>query len=82
MPIQGVAGSNPAVGFAQDPHNQAISGASEQARQSWTSGENAPWGASSTARSSQRADESALYHHYELNYTPPSTESGRRLARR
>jgi sporulation protein YlmC with PRC-barrel domain len=27
-------------------------------------------------------DESALYHHYELNYTPPSTESGRRLARR
>jgi sporulation protein YlmC with PRC-barrel domain len=29
-----------------------------------------------------RADESALYHHYELNYTPPNTESGRRLARR
>jgi PRC-barrel domain len=29
-----------------------------------------------------RADESALYHHYELNYTPPQTESGRRLARR
>jgi hypothetical protein len=28
-----------------------------------------------------RADESALYH-YELNYTPPETESGRRLARR
>jgi uncharacterized protein YrrD len=28
------------------------------------------------------ADESALYHHYELNYTPPQTESGRRLARR
>ena len=27
-------------------------------------------------------DESSLYHHYELNYTPPSTESGRRLARR
>jgi uncharacterized protein YrrD len=27
-------------------------------------------------------DESALYHHYELNYTPPSTASGRRLARR
>lgn len=27
-------------------------------------------------------DESILYHHYELNYTPPSTESGRRLARR
>jgi hypothetical protein len=27
-------------------------------------------------------DESALYHHYELNYTPPATESGRRLARR
>lgn len=27
-------------------------------------------------------DESSLYHHYELNYTPPDTESGRRLARR
>ena len=26
--------------------------------------------------------ESALYHHYQLNYTPPDTESGRRLARR
>ena len=29
-----------------------------------------------------QADESALYHHYELNYTPPNTASGRRLARR
>jgi uncharacterized protein YrrD len=29
-----------------------------------------------------QADESALYHHYEMNYTPPDTESGRRLARR
>jgi uncharacterized protein YrrD len=29
-----------------------------------------------------RADESNLYHHYQLNYTPPDTESGRRLARR
>jgi hypothetical protein len=29
-----------------------------------------------------RADESALYHHFELNYTPIETESGRRLARR
>jgi len=29
-----------------------------------------------------QAGESALYHHYELNYTPPATESGRRLARR
>lgn len=29
-----------------------------------------------------QADESALYHHYGLNYTPPDTESGRRLARR
>jgi hypothetical protein len=27
-------------------------------------------------------DESVLYHHYQLNYTPPDTESGRRLARR
>jgi sporulation protein YlmC with PRC-barrel domain len=29
-----------------------------------------------------QSDESALYHHFELNYTPPKTESGRRLARR
>jgi hypothetical protein len=29
-----------------------------------------------------QGDESVLYHHYELNYTPPNTESGRRLARR
>ena len=29
-----------------------------------------------------QADESALYHHYELNYTPAATPSGRRLARR
>jgi hypothetical protein len=29
-----------------------------------------------------QSDESSLYHHYELNYTAPNTESGRRLARR
>ena len=29
-----------------------------------------------------QADESTLYHHYEQNYTPINTESGRRLARR
>jgi uncharacterized protein YrrD len=29
-----------------------------------------------------QADESALYHHYEINYLPPDIESGRRLARR
>jgi hypothetical protein len=28
-----------------------------------------------------RADQSAPHHHDELNYTPPDTESGRRLAR-
>jgi PRC-barrel domain len=28
------------------------------------------------------ADESVLYHHFELNYSPPTTASGRRLARR
>jgi sporulation protein YlmC with PRC-barrel domain len=28
------------------------------------------------------AQESALYHHFELNYTAPTTASGRRLARR
>jgi uncharacterized protein YrrD len=29
-----------------------------------------------------QADESTLYHHYQINYTPPKTQSGRRLARR
>lgn len=29
-----------------------------------------------------QADESALYHHFEMNYTPITSESGRRLARR
>jgi sporulation protein YlmC with PRC-barrel domain len=29
-----------------------------------------------------QADESALYHHYELNYPPPDIPSGRRLGRR
>ena len=29
-----------------------------------------------------QADESALYHHYKLNYTPPDIPSGRRLGRR
>jgi uncharacterized protein YrrD len=29
-----------------------------------------------------QSDESALYHYYELNYTPPDIASGRRLARR
>jgi sporulation protein YlmC with PRC-barrel domain len=29
-----------------------------------------------------QADESSLYHHYQLNYTPPNSDSGRRLARR
>ena len=29
-----------------------------------------------------KADESTLSHHYQLNYTPPDTARGRRLARR
>lgn len=29
-----------------------------------------------------QAGESALYHHFQQNYTPPNTPSGRRLARR
>jgi uncharacterized protein YrrD len=29
-----------------------------------------------------QGDESNLYHYYQLNYTAPATESGRRLARR
>jgi hypothetical protein len=30
----------------------------------------------------QQEDESALYHHFQMNYTPIANESGRRLARR
>jgi sporulation protein YlmC with PRC-barrel domain len=29
-----------------------------------------------------QTDEATLYHHYQLNYTPPRSQSGRRLARR
>jgi uncharacterized protein YrrD len=29
-----------------------------------------------------QADESVLYHHFEMNYAPIGTQSGRRLARR
>ncbi len=29
-----------------------------------------------------QTDESKLYHHFDMNYTPINTESGRRLARR
>jgi hypothetical protein len=29
-----------------------------------------------------QANESAPYHHFQLNYTPPDIQSGRRLARR
>lgn len=30
----------------------------------------------------EQGDESGLYHHFELNYEPPTTPSGRRLAKR
>ena len=29
-----------------------------------------------------QTDEATLYHHYQLNYIPPDSTSGRRLARR
>jgi hypothetical protein len=29
-----------------------------------------------------QTDEASFYHYYQLNYTPPEMESGRRLARR
>jgi hypothetical protein len=35
-----------------------------------------------TGEELSQANESTLYHHFEQNYTPPDTESGRRLARR
>ena len=45
-----------------------------------TSGRRPP--SSCTGEELSQSDESVLYHHFEMNYTPIDTESGRRLARR
>ena len=64
----------PLTGITIGPDNLQVPVSKEQVKQ-------APNIALQGGELSQ-ADESALYHHYQLNYTPPDTESGRRLARR
>lgn len=64
----------PLVGIRIGPGDLQVSVTKEQVR-------SAPDMAMHGEELSQ-ADESALYHHFELNYTPIETASGRRLARR
>jgi hypothetical protein len=64
----------PLTGITIGPDNLQMSVTAEQVK-------NAPNLALQGGELSQ-SDESALYHHYELNYTPPDNKSGRRLARR
>jgi sporulation protein YlmC with PRC-barrel domain len=64
----------PLTGITIGPDNLEIPVTAEQVK-------NAPNIALHGGELSQ-SDESALYHHYELNYTPPDNKSGRRLARR
>ena len=64
----------PLGGITIGPDNLQVPVSSEQVK-------DAPEIALDGDELSQR-DESDLYHHYQLNYTPPASESGRRLARR
>ena len=64
----------PLTGITIGPDNLQVPVTKEQVK-------NAPNIALQGGELSQ-ADESTLYHHYRLNYTPPDTQSGRRLARR
>ena len=64
----------PLIGITIGPDNLQIPATSQQVK-------DAPNIALQGDELSQ-ADESALYHHYQLNYTPLDTGSGRRLARR
>jgi len=64
----------PLTGITIGPDNLQVPVTKEQVK-------NAPNIALQGGELSQ-ADESTLYHHYQLNYTPPDTQSGRRLARR
>jgi len=64
----------PLGGITIGPDNLQVPVSSEQV-------ESAPEIALEGDELSQQA-EANLYHHYGLNYTPPGTESGRRLARR
>jgi hypothetical protein len=64
----------PLVGVSVSPSELHVTVLKEQVR-------NAPKLASHGEELSQ-ADESTLYHHFEMNYTATANESGRRLARR
>jgi hypothetical protein len=64
----------PLIGITIGPDNLQIPVTTEQVK-------NAPNIALQGGELSQ-PDESALYHHYQLNYTQPDNQSGRRLARR
>jgi sporulation protein YlmC with PRC-barrel domain len=64
----------PLTGITIGPDNLQIPVTTEQVK-------NAPNIALQGGELSQ-TDESALYHHYQLNYTSPDSQSGRRLARR
>lgn len=64
----------PLTGITIGPDSLQVAATKEQVK-------NAPNIALQGGELSQ-ADESVLYHHYQLNYTPPDTQSGRRLARR
>jgi hypothetical protein len=64
----------PLGGITIGPDNLQVPVSSEQVK-------DAPEIALDGDELSQR-DESDLYHHYQINYTPPASESGRRLARR
>jgi uncharacterized protein YrrD len=64
----------PLGGITIGPDNLQVPVSSEQVK-------DAPEIALDGDELSQR-DESYLYHHSQLNYTPPACESGRRLARR
>jgi hypothetical protein len=64
----------PLVGVTVGPDSLQVTATKEQIK-------NAPHIAL-TGDELSREEESALYHHYHLNYTPSDTQSGRRLARR
>jgi hypothetical protein len=64
----------PLVGVTIGPSSLQVTATKEQIK-----------GSRKIARAGQdlsTEDESALYHHYQLNYSPTDKQSGRRLARR
>jgi hypothetical protein len=64
----------PLVGAELGPDSLQVQASSDQIK-------NAP-NIEAAGEELSQEDESTLYHHFQLNYEPPRTESGRRLARR